>query len=920
MVRIIEIAAMIFKRVSVEEILEVWDSPNKGIYEFSCESFRYLANRTMMELTNDELSNLFERMKLQIAEEKRFLAYNSNKYNSLNGISPFDLLLIIANYFLEERCGTPVCKYENLLLWRNASLELDEDLFIAAFFAYKDIIRSVHKRNFCWKPVISHNNYVLQTVIDRGIAENHFHLNGSAQTFQLSWITLMNNPSNVKLKRVLDDIDLNRLNHEHIKFGYRNESLYTRAYRAAVIRFCLFIHIESQLPSNKDGFMEEICNNNADWNIYSIRDMFKYNEDTMCFNYADLQSRIEALCFYYQDRNMQDYAMIPVRNQDTINEYYSGERRLIYELIKSIYDQSPDSALIAYLLHIYIILKESVRSEIILNNDVKGFDNFRQYNNRKSSLILNKEGEKIFYRTAIIDTLFNQYSINTLEVRISPASYAKKIYEYIDVIDKSIKESIKEMSDGEKVAWELENTDNIIDESGINEAAKEKYRQIYTGHNYFYTLHFIKEHEKISNLQADDLCRHNDLRNKIKKQAFAIMKFREDYPDTSKRVYGIDAASSEIGCRPEVFAHAFRVLREHEVDRFATDSASPQRLRVTYHVGEDYIDILDGLRAIDEAIRFLNLSCGDRLGHALVLGVDIAEWYSMKNWVVNISQHDYLDNIAWLYSKIINYKLNVDHSIMFYLENEFHKYFRIVYGDNISKRYTEHVSEISEYLYDRANTDINISTYYYAWELRGDDPEDYVNGFYKSRIYTDVWEWNSVNRKYPKDITIRNSAAVAFLYYTYHYNSNVKLEGEKKIKVNIPKNLIPVIELVQKELRHIIAYKGICIETNPSSNCLIGPFGRFSYEKHPIIKFYNCGLMEKNEKQVENCSNIAVCINTDDQSIFKTSLENEYALMVRALESAKDVDGTHKYSRTSIYEWIDNIRRMGLDFSFGKTL
>lgn len=51
---------------------------------------------------------------------------------------------------------------------------------------------------------------------------------------------------------------------------------------------------------------------------------------------------------------------------------------------------------------------------------------------------------------------------------------------------------------------------------------------------------------------------------------------------------------------------------------------------MTYHVGEEWKDVADGLRAIDEAILFLNMGNGDRLGHATVLGIDIEDWYQKK--------------------------------------------------------------------------------------------------------------------------------------------------------------------------------------------------------------------------------------------------------------------------------------------------
>lgn len=74
--------------------------------------------------------------------------------------------------------------------------------------------------------------------------------------------------------------------------------------------------------------------------------------------------------------------------------------------------------------------------------------------------------------------------------------------------------------------------------------------------------------------------------------------------------------------------------------------------------------------------------------------------------------------------------------------------------------------------------------------------------------------------------------------------------------------------------------------------------------------------------QQKNCCNTsASCFEalTDDQGIFSTYLDNEYALQALSLEKAKDEDGKEKYNRTRIYQWIDNLREMGINLSFAET-
>jgi adenosine deaminase len=119
--------------------------------------------------------------------------------------------------------------------------------------------------------------------------------------------------------------------------------------------------------------------------------------------------------------------------------------------------------------------------------------------------------------------------------------------------------------------------------------------------------------------------------------------------------------------------------------------------------------------------------------------------------------------------------------------------------------------------------------------------------------------------------------------------------------------------MVQKKMQWMIGQKGIGIETNPSSNMLIGTFKR--YDKHPILNWYNNGLAT-NPEEIQSVPQLQVSINTDDQGVFATYIENEYAYLALALEKMKDEAGNPRYSRTLIYQWLDNVRKMGLEQSF----
>lgn len=352
----------------------------------------------------------------------------------------------------------------------------------------------------------------------------------------------------------------------------------------------------------------------------------------------------------------------------------------------------------------------------------------------------------------------------------------------------------------------------------------------------------------------------------------------------------------------------------------------PQQLSVTYHIGEDYDDVLSGLRAIDEAIYYLQLGYGSRLGHVLSLGEDVEKYYKKKKKNL-ISQQNYLDNLVWLYYRIKKFHITEYDDLLVFIEQEYNKYFQLIYRNHVSDEiFDKTIKKARAYFAERAEKEsrpvegydnsrfyFHISEYYAAWKLRGDNPENYQNGFYEESDEISEWNRYAVNKIYPEDYKIRYNPECAYLYYLYHYCSGAKEEGNKKIEVELSANMVQCIKEVQLKMQQWIAGLGIGIETNPSSNYLIGNFRR--YDKHPIFKFYNMGLVVSPEELL-SCPQIPVCINTDDQGIFSTYLENEYALIALALEKSVDEYGNKKYNRAMIYQWIDNVRRMGLRLSF----
>lgn len=132
----------------------------------------------------------------------------------------------------------------------------------------------------------------------------------------------------------------------------------------------------------------------------------------------------------------------------------------------------------------------------------------------------------------------------------------------------------------------------------------------------------------------------------------------------AKAIAGIDAAGPETDCPPVVFAPIYRKALEKGITNR------------TYHVGEDFHDLLSGIRAVDDAVTLLDLSQGCRLGHALALGLDVVSYYRERHCTLILPQQELLDNLAWLLQRSTMLRVRLSRPLMIDVENEVRRLMR----------------------------------------------------------------------------------------------------------------------------------------------------------------------------------------------------------------------------------------------------
>lgn len=621
-----KVIKILFRYTSAMEVLRNYTTYDK----IDQNSFLVLSNQYMPHYSNNEISNMRQFLSSEFQWYKNKIR-GQERHEDGKEVNVFDAVLLFAGNVLVEENGKPVCHYEHILRWRDMIIELDEDLFVSSFFAQKDILSGYHRTLFFWSPVIGHNNKELNRMMEQGVAENHFHLKGSAPTFYLSWISMMNNVLNTAFKETLDNYEQRRL---HTKISYKinvtENSLYISYLQAALIRVYLFAclkndyftirttyvkfaHIQMYIL-NKQEVKEKIQKVNGeeyidiDELIFLLpNDIYKQmKQSLMRMDVETLLLDSQLLLFYLPvineiiSRMREDYAPrqldytictkeLAVNTNQHLNEIISGERWFLYEMFKAVYKEDINFKTRLNWFYAYLLIKENIRAELIQVNKNVGFNNFLLYQDRKENFIDGTLFEKPYLKMAVRDTILNQH-IKILEARITPKNSANDLKKSINKNDTCI-------------------LDGLVGKE--REAFKEKF---------FYVCHFIKEKDEECLEKSLYMvnCRHYRKRQEVKQQAKAIYECRRKYKEEASRILGIDAASEEIVCRPEVFAQAYRFLKNDSMINQVDDierNILLSDLSVTYHAGEDFLDILDGLRAIDEAISFLNLDCGDRIGH-----------------------------------------------------------------------------------------------------------------------------------------------------------------------------------------------------------------------------------------------------------------------------------------------------------------
>ena len=525
--------------------------------------------------------------------------------------------------------------------------------------------------------------------------------------------------------------------------------------------------------------------------------------------------KLEALSTCFS-REKVDYAIKNQLYHDLSSPYMllCGERQLLYHYFLLLDQQPEEVSWFAPYVYLYLLIKNRFRKELIQTNYLMGFQNFSDYQSRKQAFLGNKQG--------LFSRLFPLFAIqsclrsekDSIEIRVVP-----------EALNTLLQLPFKlSFFDEERSVWEQQQIDVVV--------------------------HFSKGKSK----------------SEYKKQLNQVLKDRDLLGNSPFRLVGLDAAGSEFKSRPEDFGHVFRYAKLMKIER------------ATFHAGEDFYDLADGLRTMDEAVLFLQLSRGDRLGHGLALGLDAPSFYASRHATVAMPKLVLLDNLVWLYYKAQQFNITIPPAVLYFIQEKCFELYHDLYRSD----------------------SFDFFHYWNSMLLRSNSEDTVNNGM-------TLWQKAADCNQYPCLLAKKDNEAGKILK---RYRILISDKKQNNGRCKFPKGYTPLITSIQQAMQADLASKGIAIECNPSSNLKIGRFSR--YEEHPIFRFYPPG------KNCEESLCLSVSVNTDDRGVFSTSLMNEFSLLALAMAKQQTADGKRVWSDETIFNYLANLIKNGKEQRFSR--
>lgn len=468
--------------------------------------------------------------------------------------------------FVDGNLSTPLIRQEHLFRWMEIVKFIDGDLLTIANIINCDKNKRQRDR-FTWSLALKTDETLFD--IENTYIDLHVHQNVANDRFYIHWIDLMNRFAITSRKTeevkqegdiMLDEWSVKVRQYAPLmlwKEKYTDKSYMDWIGVASIIRFYLFRFLEEGKTITKKE-QKNIYNCMTDSDIAKL----------LLDECEKLASFYRSTAFKeYVGKSYIDYALDYCVQTKYLNEEAKksplciliGERRLIYNILQRIEENNQNAQNMASWFYLYLLIKNRIRMEFYLANDLVGLSNYNA-------------------------TVRNSNSPMTETMRM----LSEQLQDNNSIIEVRMKD--KECDD------------------------------------------FLKERERPKWIKAILLISKS---TKIEESKKIVAKYI--YQLQKGKIAGVDFAGSDTVRRPREFKNIVTYLRGNGVRN------------LTYHIGENFYDLVDGLRAIDEIMTDLNWQKPNRLAHLLALFTDAAKYYELKHYTVAMPKKMLSDNLEWVH-------------------------------------------------------------------------------------------------------------------------------------------------------------------------------------------------------------------------------------------------------------------------------
>lgn len=356
--------------------------------------------------------------------------------------------------------------------------------------------------------------------------------------------------------------------------------------------------------------------------------------------------------------------------------------------------------------------------------------------------------------------------------------------------------------------------------------------------------------------------------------AFELAKTARHLMEQHRVPVAIDAANSELNQAPDVFAPAYRL--------FERESGISHK---TYHCGEDFLHLISGIRAVYEAVSFLNLRNGNRIGHGIAIGIHPKEWVDSMPAKLLINKREWLLNVIFVW-KLLH---EINPAAAEKAEREAMRVAGLIFASDKKE------IVIAETQYHSIHALSNF------FEMRQFEPA-YVMRWYGEHLPLSSYE--EEEHKLLLEKKNEYSLVSTFLYIVWNIAPKCRRAQDELIEVKADFLTVPELIQLQQQVQKLIAVRDVVVETLPVSNLRIGQISRI--QSHHVLRW-----LQVDGYKVDGDSIMNICMGSDDPGVFATDLKNEYYHLYMCLRNAN----------VPAHQAIEHLRRVndaGRVYAFSK--